>query len=440
AAAAAAAAGAAAAGAAAAGGAAGAGAAGGNSSGGSGDAGSVANIDANHEVYEDRRRARGDRWRIWRRRWMTILDKPSLKLIHLLARFSPLATRIAEDGAYLRAGAGVFAALPSLAAAVLAVASLVVNGSSFVPPPWQLFLAIAVLGIFDTFAGLLGTTIFVLGALLLGAGGELDNIRMLLGVIIVGYGPALLANAFRAFRKVTESGSSYWWERLVDLGVLPFIGGWVTASMISTLPALAGVTLAVANHVTDFSLAIAIAIALRVGLEEFASRFFTERLNYLHPTEVNDAHKASRWVSLFIRLAIFIFVTAALMGNDWRTWMGSALFVLPTLVGWYSDRFPNYPWLWRILPNGVPGLAFTLVVASLTTNMVAGWFGSSPELVLWSFALLPIPMLALSVLHMLGRHGEPDEVRFVQRPGLVWLYRIGGIVMLIVTMKLAGVI
>jgi hypothetical protein len=430
-------------GAAAAGASAGAGAAGGNSggSGGSGgDAGSIANIDADHEEFEDLRRGRGDRWRIWRRRWMTLLDKPSLKAIHWLSRFSPLATRIAEDGAYLRAGAGVFAAVPSIAAAVLAVVSLVINNGLFVPPPWQLFLIIAVIGIFDTFAGLLGTAVFVIGSLILGAGGELDHVRMLLGVIIVGYGPALLANAFRAFRKVTQSGSSYWWERIVDLGVLPFIGGWVTSSMISTLPALAGVTLAVANHVSDFSLAIAAAIALRVGLEELSSRLFTERLNTLHPTTVADTHGASRWVSLVIRLAIFIFVTAALMGNDWRTWMGSALFVLPTMIGWYADKFPNYKWLWRILPNGVPGLAFTLVVASITTNIVAGWFGSSPELALWSFGLLPIPMLGLSILHILGRHGDEGEVRWIQRPRLVWLYRIGGIVMLIVTMKLAGVI
>jgi hypothetical protein len=433
-------------GAAAAGASAGAGAAGGNASGGSGgsgsggDAGSVANIDAEHEEFEDERRGRGDRWRIWRRRWMTLLDKPSLKLIHWLAKFSPLATRIAEDGAYLRAGAGVFAALPTLASIGLAVASLVINNGLFVTPPWALFLAIAVIGIFDTFAGLLGTATFVIGSLLLGAGGELDHIRMLLGVVIVGYGPALLANAFRAFRKVTQSGSSYWWERLVDLGVLPFIGGWVTASMISTLPALAGVTLAVANHVTDFSLAIAVAIAIRVGLEEFSGRWFTERLNTLHPTEVQDTHGASRWISLVLRLSVFIFVTAALMGNDWRTWLGSLLFVVPTVLGWYSDRFPNYPWLWRLLPNGIPGLAFTLVVASLTTNLVGMIFGSSPELALWSFALLPIAMLALSILHILGRHGLPDEVRWIQRPGLVWLYRIGGIVMLIVTMKLAGVI
>jgi hypothetical protein len=435
---------AAAAGAAAAGAAAAAGgaASGSNSSGnsGSGDAGSVATVDAGHESYEDRRRGRGDRWKIWRRRWMTILDKPSLRFIDWLAKFSPLATRIVEDGAYLRAATGVFSIIPTIAAIGLGVASLAINNGLFIPPPWQLFLLIAVIGIFDTFAGLLGTTVFVIGSILMGAGTDIDSIRMLLGVVIVGYGPALLANAFRAFRKVSESGSSYWWERLVDLGVLPFIGGWVTASMISALPALAGVTLAVANHVTDFALAIALAIALRVGLEEFVARYFPERLNYLHPTEVRDTYAGSKYVALLVRLSVFIFVTAALMGNDWRVWFGSALFVLPTVIGWFVDRFPNYPWLWRILPTGVPGLAFTLVVASATTSLVGSWFGASPDLVLWSFALLPIPLLGLSILQMLGRHGEPDEVRWIQRPRFVWLYRIGGVVMLFVTMNLAGVI
>jgi hypothetical protein len=263
---------------------------------------------------------------------------------------------------------------------------------------------------------------------------------MLLGVVIVGYGPALLANAFRAFRKIPDQTSNYWWERLVDLAVLPFMGGWVSASMIATLPALAGSTLVVANHVNDFALAIAVSIAARVILEEAAARIFPERLNYLHPTTVVQAHKSQRWVSLLLRLAVFIFATAALMGNDWRVVMGAVLFVVPTLVGFYTDRFPNYPWLWRILPNGVPGLAFTLVVASLTTQLVAGWFGATPDLALWSFALLPIPMLGLSILHILGREGLPDEVRWIKRPGLVWLYRIGGIVMLLITMKLAGVI
>jgi hypothetical protein len=92
------------------------------------------------------------------------------------------------------------------------------------------------------------------------------------------------------------------------------------------------------------------------------------------------------------------------------------------------------------LPTGIPGLAFALIVASLTTSVVGMWFGTSPDLALWSFALLPIPMLALSILGMLGREGNEGEIRWIRRPGFKWVYRIGGVVMLLATMQLAGVI
>ena len=412
----------------------------GGSSAPAGDAGSVANIDAAHEQYRLRRRGRGDQFKIWKRKFMTWLDKPSVLATVASGKFSPLLTRIFEDGAYLRAAFGSFAILPTIAAITISIISLVINGETLQPPTWQLFLAIAVIGIFDTFAGAIGTAVFVIASLAIHGFSDLNDIRMLLGVIIVGYGPALLANAFRAFRRVPEAGTTYWWERIVDLGVLPFIGGWTTSAMISTLPALAGVTLSVANHVGDFSLAIALAIMLRVFAEEASARTFPQRLDYLHPTDVADAHKSQRWVSLVIRLAVFIFVTAALMGNDWRVWVGSLLFVLPNLLGFYADKFRNIPWLWRILPNGIPGLALTLLIATATTNLVAGWFGATPELVLWSFALLPIPMLGLSLLHMYGREGNEGEERWIMTPKATWIYRIGGIGMLVVTMMLAGVI
>jgi hypothetical protein len=412
----------------------------GGSSAPSGDAGSVANIDAAHEQYRLRRRGRGDKWKLWKNKFMTWLDKPSVLATVASGKFSPLLTRILEDGAYLRAAFGSFAILPTIAAVTISVISLVINGETLQPPTWQLFLAIAVIGIFDTFAGAIGTAVFVIASLAIHGLSDLNDIRMLLGVIIVGYGPALLANAFRAFRKVPEAGTSYWWERIVDLGVLPFIGGWTTSAMISTLPALAGVTLSVANHVGDFSLAIALAIMIRVIAEEASARTFPQRLDYLHPTDVADAHKSQRWASLVIRLAVFIFVTAALMGNDWRVWVGSVLFVLPNLLGFYADKFRNIPWLWRILPNGIPGLALTLLIATATTNVVAGWFGATPDLVLWSFALLPIPMLGLSLLHMFGREGNEGEERWIRTPKATWIYRIGGIGMLVVTMMLAGVI
>jgi hypothetical protein len=356
------------------------------------------------------------------------------------AWLSPLFSKIAVDGAYLRAAFGSLGLLPTIAAAMISVMNVSLNDGAVLTPQWQWFIVLAVIGIFDAFAGLVGTVIFVLGTVMTAGTVGIDDVRLLLGVIIVGYGPALLANAFRAFRKDPEDDDVYWWERIVDLVVLPFIGGWVTATMISILPALAGTTMAVANHVNEFAVAIAVAITMRVVFEEYVARMFPARLDVLHPTDVSDPVPAQKWISVAFRLSIFVFVTAALMGNVWQVWVGSALFILPTILGFYAHKFKNYPWIWRVLPTGIPGLAFALIVASVTTSIVGSWFGSTPDLALWSFALLPIPMLGIAILAMIGREGNEGEVRWIRRPGFKWVYRVGGVFMLLATMELAGVL
>jgi uncharacterized repeat protein (TIGR02543 family) len=420
----------------------GSGGSGGSGSGGQGNqGGSIATIDAAHERFVNRRRGRGDKWKIWKKKWLSFSDKFSIATVVKSAKFSPLFSKIAVDGAYLRAAFGSLGLLPTVAAAAISVMTVSMNEGAVLTPQWQWFIVLAVIGIFDAFAGLVGTLIFVAGTVVMHGGvSSMDDVRLLLGVIIVGYGPALLANAFRAFRKEPEEGEEYWYERLVDLVVLPFIGGWVTATMISILPALAGTTMAVANHVNEFAIAIAIAITIRVVFEEFVGRWFPARLDTLHPTDVDDPKPYQKWISVTFRLAVFVFVTAALMGNVWQVWVGSALFILPTILGFYAHRFRNFPWIWRIMPTGIPGLAFALIVASITTSIVSSWFGSTPDLALWSFALLPIPMLGIAILAMIGREGNEGEVRWTKRPGFKWVYRIGGAFMLLATMDLAGVI
>jgi hypothetical protein len=411
------------------------------SEGGSGDPGSIANIDAEHEEFTLSKAGPGDNWEVWKSSYFTLIDKVSVALTFMFARFSPILSKTAVDGAYLRAAVGSFSLLPTLAAVVLAVISINPDSEHILPPVWPIFLAITLIGVFDAAAGLIGTTVFVLGSVLV----HLDNlqvsdIRLLLGVVLAGFGPVLLTNAFRKLRKDKDSEKNYVWERFVDLAVLPFFGGWTTAAMIGTLPALAGLTLSVSNHVTEFAVAVAIATVARVLLEEAVARVFPARLDMLHPTEVPSTYTGHRYVALLLRIAIFIFVTAALMGNGWQVWVGSLLFALPNALGWISDRWPNFPWIWRILPQGIPGLALVLIVAQLSSMVINSWFGDSAELALWTFVLLPIPMLALSVLGMLGREGEEGEIRFMKRENLVWAYRLGGVVMLIVTLYLAGVI
>jgi RsiW-degrading membrane proteinase PrsW (M82 family) len=97
------------------------------------------------------------------------------------------------------------------------------------------------------------------------------------------------------------------------------------------------------------------------------------------------------------------------------------------------------PWLWRILPSGIPGLAFSIVLASLTTALVGQFLGVNKDFAEWAFVLLPLPMLLISILTMFGRFGRTeDEERPIKK--VVWLYRVGGVVMLLLTLRLVGII
>jgi hypothetical protein len=209
--------------------------------------------------------------------------------------------------------------------------------------------------------------------------------------------------------------------------------------MVSSLPALAGLTLPVANHVLDFALAISLAALLRVWFEEAAARLFPARLDAINPTEIPEPGLLQKIIVLGIKYLIWVIIGGALIGPSWQVFAGSALFLFPTVLGWFADRFPNSPRLWKLLPSGLPGLVTSLVVASGTSAVVAAIFGVVPTLAQWSFLIIPMPMLVLSILGLFGRHGanEDDE-----KPAKahIWVYRLGGLVMFIITLKLTGII
>jgi hypothetical protein len=382
----------------------------------------------------------GDKLSWFKSRWLTFLDKLTHDLTLLLAPISPLLAKVINDGAYLRALLGSTTLLLPIAGVGLALTAVIQNGGEVFAPTWYLMLAIAVLGLFDAFAGFAATLVFLVGSIIAaGQLPDLSQIRTLMGVMIIAIGPAMLATAFRTLRKEPARDLDSWWERLADLAIAPFMAGWSVMTMVSVMPAISGLTLNMAIHVTEFGLAIAIAAALRVLLEEGSARYFPARLNKINPTELPDSPLVQKAVALLIRYGIWVVLSGAIVGFGWQAFVGSALFLLPTIIGWYQDKFPNVPLIWRILPTGVPGLAFTILVASSTSALLAIWLGATPAYAEFSFVLIPLPLLLLSILSMFGREGAtPDELRPGKRNR--WVYRLGGVAMLLVTLNLTGII
>jgi hypothetical protein len=410
--------------------------------------GEVAELEVALDQLELTHRGWGDGLAMFALPFMTFFDIRSNRWAVKIARISPLISKVVTDGAYIRAALGSLSLLLPVIAGALALISIGINQENnpglVLTPPWMFLLAIAVLGVFDAFAGFVAGIIFVLGtvAVTLATAPEamtMSGVRLLMGVMVVVIGPAMLTTAFRQLRKAPESGHHYWWERLVDTAVAPFMAGWSVAAMVSSLPALAGLTLPVANHVLDFALAIALAALLRVWFEEATARLYPARLDVINPTEIPEPGLLQKIIVLGIKYGIWVIIGGALIGPSWQVFVGSALFLFPTVLGWFADRFPNSPRLWKLLPSGLPGLVTSLVIASTTSVVVAAIFGVVPTLAQWSFLIIPMPMLVLSILGLFGRHGENEDDEKPAKSQM-WVYRIGGLVMFIITLKLTGII
>ena len=406
----------------------------------SGDSGEIAELEIAQDQIQLDKTGWGDRLAIWAIPALTFLDRLSNRLTVWFAPFSPLLSKVTNDGAYLRAMFGSTTLLLPAAGFAVAVAAVADNQGQILTPSWELLLVIALIGILDAFGGFVAVITFAIGSLLThGSVPELSDWRLLIAVVVIGVGPALLTTAFRQLRKLPAHDTAEWWERLSDLAVAPFMSGWSISTMISVLPAITGLTVNAANHVLDFGIWVATFAVLRVVLEEVVARYYPQRLDRINPTHIPDSPLAQKLVALGARYALWVLFTGALIGNSWQSWVGSALFVLPTVIGWFQDRFPNVPWLWRILPSGIPGLAFSIVLASLTTALVGQFLGVNKDFAEWAFVLLPLPMLLISILTMFGRFGRTeDEERPIKK--VVWLYRVGGVVMLLLTLRLVGII
>jgi hypothetical protein len=335
---------------------------------------------------------------------------------------------------------GSVSAVPTIAAIVFAILGLQENAGTLLHPPVPLFMAIALIGIFDAFAGVAGILVFILGSLPLVNPGVIEDWRMLAGTAVAGFGPILLARSIRNFRRKPIPGVDGLVARIGDLAFASLMGGWVAGLVFRALPALTGLTVPAANYVSTFQLFATIAIATRILLEDGASRLFPSRMDQLAPDEVPEPPRAQVVTSLVLKYFFYVFVGSAFMGFGLITWIAATLFMVPTLIGFVQDRLPNSRFIWRWLPIGLPGLAMILGLEIVLENALSGVFGERDDFsIIFIFALLAL-IIALSLLGAIGRSGAEGELRFFERPSLRWVQRVGGLVTFILLVQFTSML
>jgi len=367
---------------------------------------------------------RGDLSKTWDNRFTDKSDFLFVSLAHRFNRFSPLLTRTIQDGNTVRAMLGSWAALLMPIGLILGVIAVIDTGGQSLPPVWTIVALIMAVAIFDAFAGLVAGFVFFLAALVTGNITNRPELLTTIGVMVLFFAPALLASAFRPFRRLVRNQDDMW-ERITDYALGTLLTFWVITKMVAAMNGLARLELPITEYGTELALIAAGLLLIRVALEDIAVEHYPIRLRALH-VEIRKPSQSQKIRSLAFKIFVFFIMAAPFVGSTLNLVLGTLLFAIPQITSLsLEDSLPKKK---LYLPKGVLKTVVMIFVMALASNMIEGAFSSPEAFLKWSFVVMALPGF---ILHYLDAITDTPEGDWKTTEKGRMIYRIGGVVIFV---------
>ena len=367
---------------------------------------------------------KGDLSKSWDNRFTDDTDFVFVSLAHRFNRFSPLLTRTVQDGNTIRAIIGSWASLLMPIGLILGIIAAVNTGGQALPPAWGLVALIMVVAIYDAFAGFIAGSIFFLAALLTGNIANRPELLTTIGVMVLFFAPALLASAFRPFRRLVRNQDDMW-ERITDYAIGTLLTFWVITKMVAAMNGLARLELPITNYGTELAWIAAGLLLIRVALEDLAVEHYPMRLRALH-VEIKKPSQNQKIRSLAFKIFVFFIMAAPFVGSTLNLVLGTLLFAIPQITALSLED--NLPKKKLYLPKGVFKTVVMIFVMALAANMIEGAFSTPAAFLKWSFVVMALPGF---ILHYLDAITDAPETDWKTNENGRKLYRIGGVVIFV---------
>ena len=362
--------------------------------------GEISSVGAEYGIHSNE--LREDRLRTPRFNWVDLLLN---RIASSFDRVSPMISRIADDGAYVRTLLGFMWLLLPLSAVAVGIASAFDTNFLVMIPSLSFVIAICILGVVDAFAGMLFVLSFGIALLLGGGFTSVNSVRGFLGIAVFAFAPPLIAASTRPFRRDSNEDQIHW-KRLVDFVLGALFGAWAAGGMFGALPSLTTYKPIHSDRTDLIQLVVLLALASRWIFENIARIYAPQRLRIVEVEEFREVMPAQPFTSLIIRTAMFLFVAAPFIGNNWALWVGGAMFFIPKVVGNFADQFPNFASVHRYLPRNLFRVVVMLFVALWWGMLINDRYAESPNAVLYAFVFLSVPGIALGITDWFARDSK----------------------------------
>ena len=367
---------------------------------------------------------RGDLSKTWDNRFTDKSDFLFVSLAHRFNRFSPLLTRTIQDGNTVRAMIGSWAALLMPIGLILGTIAVINTGGQSLPPVWTIVALIMAVAIFDAFAGFVAGFVFFLAALVTGNITNRPELLTTIGVMVLFFAPALLASAFRPFRRLVRNQDDRW-ERITDYALGTLLTFWVITKMVAAMNGLARLELPITDYGTELALIAAGLLLIRVGLEDIAVEQYPMRLRALH-VEIRKPSQTQKVRSLAFKIFVFFIMAAPFVGSTLNLVLGTLIFAIPQITSLSLED--NLPKKKLYLPKGVFKTVVMIFVMALASNLIEGAFSSPEAFLKWSFVVMALPGFFLHYLDAITDAPESDW-KTTEKGRMI--YRIGGVIVFI---------
>jgi hypothetical protein len=366
----------------------------------------------------------GDLSKTWHSPLTEKTDSLFIALSHRFNPISPLLIRTVQDGNTFRAILGSIASLLAPIGLVLGLVAALNTKGQALPPTWTIVAAIMAVSIFDAFAGFIAGFVFFVAALVTGNITNRPELLTTIGVMVLFFAPALLASAFRPFRRLVRTQDDLW-ERITDYALGTLLTFWVITKMVAAMNGLARLELPITDYGTELAFIAAGLLLIRVALEDITVEHYPMRLRALH-VEIKKPSQNQKIRSLAFKIFVFFIMAAPFVGSTLNLVLGTLLFAIPQITSLSLED--NLPKKKLYLPKGVLKTVVMIFVMALASNMIEGAFSSPEAFLKWSFVVMALPGF---ILHYLDAITDTPEGDWKTTEKGRMIYRIGGVVIFI---------
>jgi len=378
----------------------------------------------------------GDKSITWRAPFTQFVDSIFLISSFKSAHTSPLFAKILLDANYLRAMVGSISVLTIPLGVLIGFQSLMSSHSQPMPPTWTLMAAMAILALFDSFAGLISALIFVIGVLVSGNVQSLSHVLTILAYAAICASPAIMAGSFRPLRRRVRQ-SEHLWERGIDYILAALLTGWTASKFIGVLNIIAAKQLPISGRVSEIGIAIALAVVIRMVLEDFSTYLYPQRVSRLTFPMPNPP-LGQQYLSLLLKGFVFALVMTTFIGLNIQLLFGTIFFILPSVLKiTIAPNLPKSRTVNFVIPKGAVRVVAMTVIGTLFAALSKSIFANPRDFITWGFVLLSLPSFVFSMLELFSSEQKTFSLKSDNRGK--WVYRLGGIgVLYLITQIVIG--